>query len=169
MNREDSQVTRKTQLGLAAAGVLIGLGLAIVLWLTRGTDAPPDNSPPPAQTAPTAAATPDDGQADPAVISQIRAAYQKSLADSAPPGMVDLMQGTGEPGAGDLPPLPDPFVVPARYNPEPVSPGDLPPLPPDLAAKPELLPSPDESPAAGKAEKPADDLPPLPPPAKPRK
>lgn len=162
-------MTRKTQFGLTAAAALLGLGLVTTLWLTHGKDAPPDDTPPRAHTTPAAGASdaaPNEDPTDPQVLALTRAAYQQHLADGAPPGMVELMQGpgAGQPGAPDLPPLPDPFVAPARYDPEPVSPGGLPPLPADWQRP--LWLTPWAWPAPKSAGAPAD-LPPLPPPGKP--
>jgi hypothetical protein len=149
---------------MTVAAALLGLAVVMMLWLTRGI-VPSSNDlewPPP---HPTTAPAPSEEPQDPRVLAQIREAYQRQLAETAPPGMIELMQGGGRPAAGELPPLPDPFVVPAGYRPDTAPAADLPPLPADLAARPELLPPPDESPAAGsvlKAASAADDLPPLP-------
>jgi hypothetical protein len=155
-------MTRKTQVVLTAAAVLVAFAVVIGLWLTRDGTAPADDTPSRAHAAPPSA-NPESPPAplDPQALAEVREAYRKSLAESAPPGMLELMQGPGQPADG-LPPLADPFVTPAQFNPAPAA--DLPPLPPELASRPELLPPPDESPAAGKAkEGPASDLPPLPP------
>ncbi len=154
-------MTRKTRLMLSAAAALVGLVVATAVWLTRGESPPPDDPDTQAHaTSPRPA--PSEEPTDPHVAAQIRKAYQDSLAETAPPGMVELMQGPGTApqGPNELPPLRDPFVTPARYSPSPS--GDLPPLPPELAARPELLPPPDESPATNKAAPPGE-LPPLPP------
>jgi hypothetical protein len=154
-------VTRKTQFGMSVAAAVIGLAVVTALWLTRPNTPPPDDAAPP--TTPPAASDPTSPEEmqDPRVLAQVRQAYQQQLAQGAPPGMIELMEGGG-PAAGELPPLPDPFVVPAGYRPESAPAADLPPLPPDLATQPELLPPPDESPAP-KAGSAADELPPLPP------
>jgi hypothetical protein len=153
-------MTRKTRVGLAVAAVLFVISAVTAFWLTGGGDKPADDTPSQAHTTPPPPAPP--GPIDPQALAEVREAYQKSLAENAPPGMLELMQGSGHP-AGDLPPLTDPFVTPARFQPD--TPGDLPPLPPELAARPELLPPPTEVPAAGKVTKEDQpgDLPPLPP------
>jgi hypothetical protein len=159
-------MTRKSQLVVSAAAALVGLGVVAALWLTHET--PPQDDPPAQDSSASSSGSAKDKPADPHALSEIRQAYQDSLAGSAPPGMVELMQGpgAGKPAAGDLPPLPDPFVVPAGHRPESSgSSGDLPPLPPlppDVAAKSKPLPPPAEEKKAPK-EAPASDLPPLPP------
>jgi hypothetical protein len=158
-------MTRKSQLVVSAAAALVGLGVVTALWLTHET--PPQDDPPAQADSTPSSGSAKDRPADPHAMSEIRQAYQDSLAGSAPPGMVELMQGpgAGKP-AGDLPPLPDPFVVPAGHRPESSGSSSdlppLPPLPPDVAAKSKPLPPPAEEKKAPK-EGPASDLPPLPP------
>jgi hypothetical protein len=132
-------VTRKTQVVLTVAVVLTGLAVVIPLWLTRHS-APPvadatggthSDSMPSAQQPP--------APLDPQALADVREAYQKVMAEGAPPGLAELLQGR------------DTHVTQVRYDEQP--PGDLPPLPAELASRPELLPPPDES----------SDLPPLPP------
>ncbi len=151
-------MTRKTQFLVSAAAALLGLAVVTVLWLRHGAA---DNPTPPPEPAPAAQAAPSDGPPDPQVMSQIREAYQQSLAENGPPGMVELMQGPKASQPGELPPLPDPFVVPAGHS-EGQS-ADLPPLP--ASGKPKPLPPLDTAPVVEKAPKeaPSPDLPPLPP------
>jgi hypothetical protein len=137
-------VTRKTQILLVTAAALVGLAGATALWLTHDDGASQtQNTPAPAQP---------DGPPDPQALSEVRKAYQDELAKDAPPGMIELMQGPdkGQTKPGELPPLPDPFVVPAGHQ-SGGSSGELPPLDPVPAAKP----------AAKEARPP--NLPPLPP------
>jgi hypothetical protein len=157
-------VTRDTKVRLAIGAAVFAVAAVCMFWLTGRSQPAKKDTPSQANAAPPAAEPP--APIDPHVLAEVGHAYRKSLAESAPPGMLDLMQGKGQPGADELPPLPDPFVTRARFDPDPV--GDLPPLPPDLTSRPELLPPPDVSPAAGKdKEEPASDLPPLPPTKKP--
>jgi hypothetical protein len=135
-------MTRKTQAVLTAAVVLTGLAVGIPLWLTRDTPSPVAEAPP-AHTDSTPSGQPP-APLDPQALAEVREAYQQVIAEGAPPGMADWLQGR------------DRQVTPVRYNPEPDP--NLPPLPPDLAARPELLPPPEESSAGPPAE-----LPPLPP------
>jgi hypothetical protein len=159
-------VTRKTQLVVAGAVALTGLAVVTALWLTQGNVPPPDDTPSQAHTTPPAPDLVKDAPIDPQAMADVREAFQKSMAEGAPPGMLELMQGSsaGKSGTSDLPPLspPDPLVTPVKYSSSPSA--DLPPLPPAGAAPPKLLPPPDESPAAAKKPKeaPASDLPPLP-------
>jgi hypothetical protein len=168
-------VTRKTQLGVTAAGATIGLALLTALWVAHDPAAPPDETPSHARsnespsTHPSSASEPVDPQA----LAEVREAFQGVLAGDSPPGMVEMMRGPrrGQTGApAELPPLPDPLVMPAGYSPPSSSSADLPPLPPlpgESSAKPELLPPPQETPAAEKSPKEGaapSDLPPLPPP-----
>jgi len=161
-------MTRKTQVVVTAAAALTGLAVLTALWLTHGSNPPVDDTP--SQPPRTHTATPDsskDAPVDPSVMAEVREAYRKSLNEGAPPGMLELMggSGSGKSASNDLPPLPmpDPNVTPVKYSSGP-SP-DLPPLPSEEATRPELLPPPVESPALGKKspEAPASDLPPLPP------
>jgi hypothetical protein len=157
-------MTRKTRFFVPAAAALLGLAVVTALWWHHGSTAT-DNPAPQPEASPSAQVAPSDQPPDPQVMGQIRDAYQKSLAENAPPGMIELMQGQGG-QAGDLPPLADPFVVPAGHQGDAgPSSGDLPPLPAAEAGKPKPLPPLDPAPAADKAPKegPAPDLPPLPP------
>jgi len=132
------------------------------LWMNR--EKPPTDEPAPqaqsGQPAKSSSSTPSS--MDPHVAGQIRDAYQKNLADNAPPGMIDLMQGgKGSSTRTDgLPPLPDPFVVPAGHQTSSGSGSlpDLPPLPGETGSK--SKPTTTEKPAKETAPK---DLPPLPP------
>jgi hypothetical protein len=148
-------VTRKTQILLGAAA-LVGLAAAAAFWLTRDNGPAPDDAH--AQTPPTA---PKDGPPDPRTLSEVRHAVQENLTEGAPPGMVELMHGPEKdqpkPKPGELPPLGDPFVVPAGHQ-SSGPPADLPPLPP----LPSVDPAPPAKKPAAKEEAPAD-LPPLPP------
>jgi hypothetical protein len=155
-------VTTKTRYLVPAAAALLGLAVATALWLYHGAAAPGDGPPPDAAPPVSAQAAPAEQPTDPQVLGQIREAYQKSLAENAPPGMIELMQGSGS-QPGDLPPLPDPFVVPAGHQGGPT--GDLPPLPPSADGTPKPLPPLDAAPVARPAQKegPSPDLPPLPP------
>jgi hypothetical protein len=149
-------VTRKTQLGLTAAAVLLGLAVTAGWWLMHGHATPPAD--PPQVQAP-------DGPPDPHRLGLVREAYQQDLKENGPPGMVEMMQGNGGAPAADLPPLPDPFVIPAGYQPSaPSSSADLPPLPPLPPEKPQP-PAPEKSSAPDKPMAPGgpSDLPPLPP------
>ena len=164
-------MSRKTQVGLAVAAVVFVVSAVTAFWLTGSGDKPADDTPSQTHTTSTPPAPP--GPIDPQALAEVREAYQKSLAENAPPGMLELMQGSGghqpirSPGFFDssegsnLPPVTDPFVTPARFQPD--TPGDLPPLPPELAARPELLPPPTEVPSAEKVAKEGqpNDLPPL--------
>ena len=153
-------MTRDTKVRLAVGVAVFAVAAVCMFWLTGRSEPAKKDAPSRANAAPPAAEPP--APIDPQVLAQVGQSYRKSLAESAPPGMLDLTQGKGQPKPDELPPLRDPFVTPARFNPDPV--GDLPPLPPELASRPELLPPPKEVPAAGQdKEKPADDLPPLPP------
>jgi hypothetical protein len=157
-------VTRKTQF-LVSAAALLGVAAVAVLWLRHGTTDTPAPQPDPTPAA-SAQSPSGDTPPDPQVMGQIREAYQKSLAENAPPGMVELMQGPDAGKPGDLPPIPDPFVVQAgsKGDSGPAS-GELPPLPPGADGKPKPLPPIDALPVGGKAPKegPSPDLPPLPP------
>lgn len=154
-------MTRKTQFLVSASAALLGLAVVAVLWLRHGAA---DNPTPPPDPAPavTAQSPSPETPPDPEVMGQIRDAYQKSLAENAPPGMIELMQGqkTGQPS--DLPPIPDPFVVPAGHQTDGSTPAELPPLPSDTKGKPKPLPPINAAPVAPK-EGPSPDLPPLPP------
>jgi hypothetical protein len=156
-------VTRKKQVVWTVAAATLGLAAVTALWLSRDADAPADESEAPTH-ATRSTEHPADVPTDPQALAEIRQAYQSSLAQNAPPGMLELMDGSRAGKADELPPLPDPFLTPARYSP-PGSAVELPPLPPDLAARPELLPPPDESPVVGQRPKadPLSGLPPLPP------
>jgi hypothetical protein len=158
-------VTRKKQIALTAATVALGLAAVTALWLSQGAAPPTDESDSPSPTAKSHQPAPPEEPNDPRMMAQFREAYRDSLAGNAPPGMLELMDGpNAATRPGELPPLTDPFVSPAKYNPS-ASSADLPPLPPELARRPELLPPPDESPTTGAMPKegPASDLPPLPP------
>jgi hypothetical protein len=166
LSRRTPHVTRKTRFLVPAAAALLGLAVVAALWWHHGSTATDTPAPPPETTpSPSAQAAPADQPPDPQMLGQIREAYQKSLAEDAPPGMVELMQGPSAGQPGDLPPLPDPFVVPAGAKGNSAPSADLPPLPPPESGKPKPLPSIDSVPAADKAPKegPAPDLPPLPP------
>ena len=157
-------MTRKTQIALTAAGVF-ALAAVAAFWLTPGVPRPADDNVSPPHAAPPSAAPGPPAPVDPQALAEVREAYRQTLAENAPPGMLELMRGSAE-SADSLPPPTDPFATPARLR--PAATGDLPPLPPELASRPELLPRPDESPGAGKAKDgPAADLPPLPPVKKP--
>jgi hypothetical protein len=149
-------MTRKTKIRLAAAGVVFALAAVCTFWLTGHSNPPADDSPSQAHTTPPPATPePAAGPMDAQSLAAVREAYQKVLAEGGSPGTLELTQGPGRSGDGS--------VIPARFDAGPV--GDLPPLPPELASRPELLPPPDESPAAAKGkESPPGDLPPLPPP-----
>jgi hypothetical protein len=171
-------MSRRTQIVLTAV-VLFALAAGAGFWMVPGIPTPADNSPSQARAAPPSAIPEPPVPMDPQALAEVREAYEKALGDSAPPRMLELMHGPNNghqivrpggfaSGEGSDPlPMSDPFVTPARFNPSPAT--DLPPLPPELASRPELLPPPAESSAAGKKEKegPADDLPPLPPVKKP--
>jgi hypothetical protein len=160
-------VTRKTKLVLAGGVILAGAAVVAALCLNRNGPSSEDPAP---QTASTPAPNPAPPTAkeeppDPQVLSLIHEAYQSSLAETAPPGMIELGKGSGTPAKpGELPPLPDGHVTPVHYNPGP-SP-DLPPLPPlpSPSASPPAVPPSEPSPASGKPPKevPSKDLPPLP-------
>jgi hypothetical protein len=156
-------VTRKKQLVLGAAAVAVGAAVSAFMWLNR--EKPPADDPAPeAHSTPAAQSNPKDST-DPRLMGQVREAYQQSLGENAPPGMVELMEGRS--GSGTLPPLPDPFVTPAGHHAGSGSSVELPPLPSDLERKSKPLPAP----AAGKKpkEEPDVSLPPLPPPPAPNK
>jgi hypothetical protein len=159
-------VTRKTRFLVSAAAALLGLAVVTALWWHYGSTPADNPAPQPEATpSPSAQAAPTDQPTDPQMLGQIREAYQKSLAEGAPPGMIELMQGPGAGQPGDLPALPDPFVVPAGAKGDSAPSADLPPLPPTESGKPKPLPPIDPAPPAEKAPKegPAPDLPPLPP------
>jgi hypothetical protein len=161
-------VTRKTQFIVSTAAALLGLAVVAVLWLHHGHDTASDKpaSPPETAQSEAAGAAPNNEPVDPQVMSQVREAYQKSLAEGAPPGMIELMQGPGNSQPGDLPPLPaDPLVIPAGHHESSGSSADLPPLPPNPTGKPKPLPQLDATPTGEKTPKeaPSPDLPPLPP------
>jgi hypothetical protein len=159
-------VTLKTKFLVPAAAALLGLAVVTALWLRHGSEA--DNpTPQPEPTPPVSAQSkPADAPTDPEVMGQIREAYQKSLAENAPPGMIELMQGPGAAPPGDLPPIPDPFLIPAGHQ-DTAGPssGELPPLPSGAGGKPKPLPPIDAAPVPDKKPKegPSPDLPPLPP------
>jgi hypothetical protein len=155
-------VTRKTQILVPSAAALLGLAVVAALWLRHAQEPAPTDPEPAA--APSAKAKPADVPTDPQMVSEIRDAYQSSLAENAPPGMIELMQGKGAGQPGEPPPLADPFVVPAGHTGDAGASGDLPPLPTAGGGTPKPLP-PLDKPAAGKAPKegPSPDLPPLPP------
>jgi hypothetical protein len=156
--------TRKTQILVSATAALLGLAVVAVLWLRHGSA---DNSPPQHEPAPAVSAQSPSAETppDPEVMGQIREAYQKSLAENAPPGMIELMQGPNASKPNDLPPIPDPFVVPASGTGDGSSSGELPPLPSSTNGKPKPLPPIDAVPVEKKAPKEgaSPDLPPLPP------
>ncbi len=156
-------MTRKTQFLATSAAALLGLAVVTALWIHHGSTAPDSSAPP--TGAPAAQAAQADAPADPQALGQIRDAYQSSLAETAPPGMIDLMHGPAAGQPGDLPPLPDPFVVPASGGSDAGSSAELPALPPPSDGKPKPLPPIETVPAAEKAPKeaPSSDLPPLPP------
>jgi hypothetical protein len=158
-------MSRRTQIVLTSV-VLFALAAGVGFWMVPGIPAPADSSPSQTHPAPPSATPEPPAPMDPQALAEVREAYRKSLAQNAPPGMIELMQARDLPPDSLSPPT-DPFVTPARFNPSPAT--DLPPLPAELASRPEPLPPPAESSAAGKKEKegPADDLPPLPPVKKP--
>jgi len=151
-------MTRKTQLIVGGAIVAAAVAVSAYLWMNREKP-PTEDAAAQTQTAPPAKST-EPAKMDPAVAGQIRDAYQKNLSDNAPPGMIDLMQGrNGSSSGSNLPPLPDPFVVPAGHqvpvSSEPVP--NLPPLPGGSSKPPVPVKAPHE-------EAPKDlHLPPLPP------
>src|SRR5438552_3584519 len=109
-------MTRKTKVQLAAAGVVFALVAVTTFWLTGHSRTPADDAPSQAHTTPPSAPPESPAPIDQQGLAEVREAYRKSLAENAPPGMLELMQGPGQPADG-LPPLADPFVTPARFNP----------------------------------------------------
>jgi hypothetical protein len=159
-------MTRKA-LVVTAAAVLVALAAVTAFWLTHGDKAPPDDSAAQADTTPPSHPTPSsptEEPTDPRVLGEIRKAYQESLAEGAPPGMLELMHGP-QPGANELPPLPDPFLVPAGHAESGSSSAELPPLPPDVTSGAKPLPPPPPPTGAEKMPKEgaSSELPPLPP------
>ncbi len=132
-------MTRKMLVVLTVALVLAGLAVVIPLWLMRNSAPPPADATTAVPSEPTSSSQQPPAPLDPQALAEVREAYQKVMAEGAPPGLAELLQGR------------DTHVTQVRYDEE--SSGDLPPLPPELASRPELLPPPDES----------TDLPPLPP------
>ena len=91
-------MTRKTQVVMTAAAALTGLAVAAALWFTQDGNPPAEEKP--ARAAPptrTAAEPNKDAPVDPHVMAEVRDAYRSSLAEGAPPGMLELMRGSGAP------------------------------------------------------------------------
>jgi hypothetical protein len=128
-------MTRRNQ--LIVGGAIIAAAVAVSAYLWHNREQPvTDNPASQAQSAPSASSSSSNStNMDPQIAGQIRDAYQKNLADNAPPGMLDLMQGDkkgSKSSDGSLPPLPDPVpvVIPAGHQST-----ALPPLPGESGTK----------------------------------
>ncbi len=91
-------MTRKTQVVMTAAAALTGLAVATALWFTQDGKPPTEDTPaPPHSTRPATAEPNKEAPVDPHVMAEVRDAYRSSLAEGAPPGMLELIGGLGAP------------------------------------------------------------------------